>query len=452
MANLQASRRTVLGATAAAMAFPVFATTPPTTLLRGADTVLTMAGVPLTDTDILVREGQIVAMGRALDAPGATVIDLSGHIVLPGLVDTHWHMWNTAARGLWRSAKGGFAPTMAAISRLFSPSDAAIGVELAIAEAVSGGITTVHNWAHNSRSPAHVEAEIAAMLSSGVRGRFAYGYAQDAPPDRPMDLGHLATLARRPPSALVSLGICARGPDRSETDVWRAEWAAARRLGLPISTHMASDAMAAAKGGIASLAAADGLGPDVQLVHLTAATQREMEVVARRGSPVSISPWTELEVGYGVPPIADMVAAGLTLGLSVDNMVLAGSADIFSVMRLTTDLARGIARDASVVTDEMALRWATVDGARGLGLKAIGTLAPGQRADIIAVRTDALNMTPAADPFSLLTHAARPDNVALVMIDGVLHKAGGHLLRVNIAQLQKRAEQSIKTLRARASL
>lgn len=249
------------------------------------------------------------------------------------------------------------------------------------------------------------------------------------------------------PSDLVSLGVCARGPDRSEPEVWRAEWAAARRLGLPISTHMASDSKAAALGGIAALAAADGLGPDVQLVHLTGASPADIARVAEARSPVSISPGTELEVGYGIPPIVELLKAKLLIGLSVDNMVLAGSADMFEVMRLAIDLARGAARDQFVIGDTTALRWATLDGAHSLGLsKKIGTLATGKRADLIAVRLDAVNTAPAPDLSAMLTHAARPDNVALVLIDGVAHKRDGKLVKVDLPRLIARARASTSKL------
>ncbi len=443
----------MLATAAWGMSVPARAAPPRRLLLRGADHLLTMTDTPRPKTDLLIHQGRIEAIGPELPAGDADVIDLSGHVLMPGFVDTHWHMWNTAVRGLWHSAKGGFMPTMAAISPHFTPADVAIGVDLALAEAVSGGITTVHNWAHNVRSPVHADSEIEAMVRSGVRGRFAYGYAQDTGKDQPMDLNHLSSIARRPPSDLVSLGICARGPDRSAPAVWKAEWDAARDLRLPISTHMASDPKAAAGGGIAALAARDGLGPDVQLVHLTSASRTDMDRVAKAGSPVSISPWTELEVGYGVPPIPDMIAAGLLIGLSVDNMVLAGQADMFSVMRLSTDLARGVSRDQLAMADMTALRWATIEGARSLGLgKQVGALASGMRADIIAVRVDALNTTPAADLPSLLTHAARPDNVSLVLIDGVVHKRDGHLMRVDLPAIRARARASIAKIRSAAAI
>lgn len=235
--------------------------------------------------------------------------------------------------------------------------------------------------------------------------------------------------------------------------MWTAEWDAARRLGLPISTHLASDAAAAARGGVAALARRRGLGPDVQLVHLTAASRRELDQVAAAGSPVSISPWTELEVGYGLPPVPAMLAAGVLLGLSVDNMVLAGHADMMGVMRVTLDLARGLTRRQDAVEDAAALRWATCDGARSIGMDdRVGTIMPGRRADIILVRTDALHTAPVGSSAALLTHAARADDVRFVMIDGVIHKRDGALTRVDRRDLLARATRSIDRIKAAAGV
>ncbi|WP_037157586.1 amidohydrolase family protein [Rhodococcoides fascians] len=405
----------------------------------------------LNDVDILIESGRIAQIGAGLQQDGADEIDASGSIVMPGLVDTHWHMWNSIARGFGQTSKGGFAPSMASISPLFTASDSALGVRLALAEAVSAGITTVHNWAHNVRSPEHAEAEAQAMTESGVRGRFAYGYPQDLGADQPMDLDHLRSWSSDFPDGLISLGICARGPDRSEDAVWQQEWDVARSLGLPITTHMASDAAAAALGGIAKLDARGGLGPDVQLVHLTAATPADLETIARTRTAVSISPWTELQVGYGLPPIAALRDSGVTLGLSVDNTVLSGTADMFEVMKLTADLPGGMQTKQGTVTDASVLDWATATGARSIGFgDSAGVLAVGRPADIILVDADALNTAPVYDATSLAVRAARPSNVSFVMIDGVVHKRDHELVRVDTEALLSESDQAIRTLRDRA--
>ncbi|SEK06637.1 Amidohydrolase family protein [Sphingobium sp. AP50] len=102
-----------------------------------------------------------------------------------------------------------------------------------------------------------------------------------------------------------------------------------------------------------------------------------------------------------------------------------------------------------LVEDMTALRWATAVGAQSLDLgKRVGALAPGMRADVIAIRVDALNTMPAADLPSQFTHAARPDNVSLVLIDGVVHKRDGHLIRVDLPAIQAQAAASITRMRS----
>lgn len=418
------SRRLLLAsaaaaATAAASPAPVWAqpAVPRPLLLSGAQ-VLTMdpALGDLPRGDVLVAGGRIAAVAPQIDSAEAERRDLSGHLLLPGLVDTHWHMWNGAARGLPASSAGGFAATMAALAAVWTPEASALGVRLAASLAIRAGITCVHNWAHNIAAPAFAQAELAALRDSGLRGRFGYGYPQALVPEHPMDLDDLAALAAEGTgSPRLSLGAVLRGPDRSAPAIWRQEWRAVRALGLPLSAHIASTAQNGRSGAIAAMAAEGFLGRDLQIVHATHASRDDFRAIADSGTALSLSPWTELEVGYGVPPVAEIAAAGLRVGLSVDNTVLAGAVDLFSVMRLTADLAAGQAQAQQRLSDRQVLHWATLGGAESLGLDAeIGSLTPGKCADIVAVR--------AAPPFGsadfLLTHMAGPADVAMTVVDG----------------------------------
>ncbi len=407
--------------------------------------------------DVHVRDGAIVAVAAAIEAPGVVRRDMRGCVVMPGFVDTHWHMWNSLARGLPQSRLGPFGKTMVPLARVWSPEASALGVRLASAEAIYAGITTVHNWAHNVKRPDFAEAERDALFSSGLRARFAYGYPQALGGDEVMDLADLERMRNRyflgDDARLVSLGICARGPDRSQPQVWRREWEAARALGLPISAHVASDRAAAGMGNIAIMHRDGLLGSDVQLVHATHATKEDLRMVAESGSPISISPWTELEVGYGLPAIADMAEAGVEMGLSVDNTVLSGHADMFGVMRITADLTRGMREDQGILSDRRVLEWATIGAARSLGLASLtGSLKPGKRADVIAVRRDEINTAPAGSIDFMLTHAAQPANVDFVMVDGVIHKEGGYHTRIDVEAILLEAEETIRHLREEAGI
>ncbi|MFC3691451.1 amidohydrolase family protein [Chenggangzhangella methanolivorans] len=425
-------------------------------VLAGAHVVTMDPGLgDLATGDVHIRDGAIAAVAASIAAPGVPRRDMRGRVVMPGFVDTHWHMWNTIARGLPSSRLGPFAKTMGALAKVWTPQASALSVRLALAEAVNSGITTAQNWAHNTATPDFAEAELAAQRASGVRGRFAYGYPQALSPDTTIDVAALKRFAERHGGAggLVLLGMCARGPDRSADDVWRGEWRAARELKLPITAHVASNRASAAEGAIAVMHRDGLLGPDVQIVHATHARPEDFALMKEAGSPLSISPWTELEVGYGLPAIPAMAASGVEMGLSVDNMVLAGRADMFDVMRLTADLAAGMAEKQSALPDRRVLEWATIGGARGLGLgDAVGSLKPGKRADVIAVRADGLTTSPAGTVDFLLTHAAQPADVDFVMIDGVVHKEGGRLTRVDVEALVAEAAATIARLTEQAGV
>src|SRR5437870_13086686 len=115
----------------------------------------------LPDADVRVRQGAIVAVGRNIQAGGAQVIEGRGMIVLPGFVETHWHMWNTLMRSLaGEKAEQGYFPMAAALGAVMTPEDMYRGTRMATAEALHSGITTVHDFCHNVRSRAHAEADI----------------------------------------------------------------------------------------------------------------------------------------------------------------------------------------------------------------------------------------------------------------------------------------------------
>ncbi|MBK1881252.1 amidohydrolase family protein [Luteolibacter pohnpeiensis] len=426
-------------------------------VLSGA-TLLSQAGNELdgSKVDIHVKDGAIFAIAASIEAPGVSRIDLSGTLVMPGFVDTHWHMWNTIARGIQSSAKGDFFATQKALAKTWTAEASGVGVRLALAEAVNSGITTVNNWAHNVRAREFADAELEAQLASGVRGRFSYGYPQDIAEDEVMDVDSLAATQKRLAeldNPLIHLGLCVRGPDRCEEKVWRAEWEAARSMKLPLTTHIASTAAKAANGSIRKLHQNGLLGPDIQLVHATHAKLDDFKLIADAGSPLSISPWTELEVGYGLPPLLEIAKSGVELGLSVDNMVLAGRADMFEVMKITADLAAGLATQMLPISLSKVVSWATIGGARGLQLgEQTGSLEVGKRADLIAVRTDRLNTSPVGSAEFMLTHSANPASVDFVMIDGKIHKQGGRLAKVDLPALLEESQTMISSLKKSAGL
>jgi cytosine/adenosine deaminase-related metal-dependent hydrolase len=412
----------------------------------------------LAGADVHVRGGAIVAVGRGLDAFGARAIDGRGMIVLPGLVETHWHMWNTLLRGMAGDKREyGYFPTTLALGKAYLPSDMYQGTRLAAAEALNGGITYVHDWCHNIRSPQYAEEDLRALRESGIRARFSYGAAQGHPADRTVDLADLERLWRSWASysngGLLSLGLAWRGVATGATGsvsaaAYKRDFDAARQLRIPISVHAnnrkGSDA-------IAQLARGKFLGKDVQVIHATWVSAEEIRALAESESSVSLSPYTEMRIGFGFPPTGDFLAAGVPVGLSVDTTELAGSADMFAIMKAIQNVENARALDEFKLPARRVLELATIEGARSIGMDArIGSLVPGKRADIIMVNARGLNLAVPGDPAHLLVEAAQPANVDTVMVDGRFLKRGGKLTSIDTGQLADEAASALVALRKRA--
>ncbi|HJP78096.1 MAG TPA: amidohydrolase family protein [Pseudonocardiaceae bacterium] len=422
--------------------------------------VLTMdAGLgDLPFGDVHVRDGEIVAVGERLSVPGAETIDATDMIVLPGLVDTHWHMWNTLLRGLsdGRDDAPGYFRMCGALGPSFTASDCAAGVALSCAEAIDAGYTTVHNWAHNIRGPEYADAELAVLADSGLRARFSYGYANGHPNTEPMDLGDLARLRKAwPDNGLLSLGMAWRGTGgsnpamRVDPSIYRAEIAAARELGLPVTVHASGPPTA--RGQVGVLAEAGLLGPDVQVVHANVADDDEISAMAGTRTVISVSPFTELQIGYGLPRTGDFLAAKIPTGLSVDTTALSGNADPFAIMKLTHAVENGRAEHEFALSARRTLELATIDGARTMGLDhLVGSLTPGKRADVILVSERGSNLAVRTDPVRLLVTAAQPSNVDTVMVDGRILKRHGRLTEVDVAEVGARARQALADVLERA--
>ena len=428
-------------------------------VIRGA-TILSMDAAvgDLARGDLQVRDGTIVAVAKAVDAPSVAVIDGTGMICMPGFIDTHWHLWTSVCRPIIRidDPKRGYFPVTNALGPHFTPLDSYRSVRLGLAEAISAGATTVHNWAHNIVTPEHADAELRAMRDTGLRGRFSYGPAQGLPNDRPMDLAGLARIRRdwMPNDGTLTLGINSRNvgndpnPLRGNItlDMARVDWAGARALGLPITLHTSGPSP------VSFLDAAGLLGSDVQLVHPLLTTDAERKILAARGVSYSISPLGESRrpAAAGVIQLGELLEAGVKTSLSMDHTG-AYSADYFSCMRLLYNLHQHRIGQRIPLTARRLVQLATIDGAIDLGIAdRTGSLTPGKRADLILVRTGDINMAPTGDPYEALVSFAQPGNVDTVIADGRILWRGRRFTALDHAVVLKEAEQSAVALRERA--
>jgi cytosine/adenosine deaminase-related metal-dependent hydrolase len=328
-------------------------------------------------------------------------------------------------------------------------------VRLGIAEAINSGLTTVHNWSHNLVTPEFADAELAAHRALGHRALFGYGYFGIGMQNQAVNVADLPRVHDRwikDSEGLLTLGVCSRGPENNNMDICRAEWEAARKMGLRISTHVGTGlARVKERQAIKQLDAAGLLGSDVILVHDTNTVDNDSEILARTGTYVSFSPFTEMRTGFGIPPIGELAKAGVPLSLSVDTSVLAGNCDMFAIMKAIHNVANGEAKSEFAMPARKALEMATMGGARALGIAdRIGSLTPGKRADIILVRTTDLNMAPFTDPVHMIVQSASPSNVDTVVIDGRILKRGGKLVGIDVARIMREANDTAVRVRAEA--
>ena len=408
--------------------------------------------------DVHVRNGAIIAVAKEIVAPGVASIDASGMICMPGFVDTHVHLWTSGLRSLIRmnEPKSGYFPITNKLGTHYMPEDSYRHVRLGLAEALAAGATTVHNWAHNVRSPAHADAELRAMRDTGIRGRFAYGPAQNMPNDQPMDLAGLAKIQREwmPNDGTLTLGINSRnvGDDPNPlrgnipVDIMKLEWSAARKLGLPITLHTSGPTP------IQFLEDNGLLGPDVQFVHPLLTTAEERRLLKQRGCSYSTSPVAESRrpASAGVIQLGELIEAGVKVSLSTDN-ASNYAFDYFAGMRVLFSLHQHRIGARIPISPKRLVQLATLDGAIDLGIAdRTGSLTPGKRADFILVRTTDINIAPMSDPYDALVGFAQPRNVDMVVVDGRILWRNNRFTALDYAQVLKEATESVAGLSKRA--
>jgi 5-methylthioadenosine/S-adenosylhomocysteine deaminase len=431
-------------------------------IIRGAN-VLTMDPkiADLATGDVHVRDGAIVAVAAKVEAPKAQVINGGGMICMPGIVDTHWHLWTSLFRPFVRAdlPAVGYFPVSNRLGQLMTPEDSYRAVMLGLSEAMSAGCTTVHNWAHNVRSPEHADGELAGMRDTGMRGRFAYGPAQGMPDDQPMDFAGIARVQKdwMPGDGLLTMGICSRnvgamsigGAARGvlTIDQTRRDWDAARKLGLPITLHTSGPSP------ITQLDQAGLLGNnDLQLIHPLLTTPEERAMLAKHGVSYSIAPIGEAgrPSKVGVIQLGEMLQAGVKVSMSTDHTTNY-NCDPFVGMRILFAVHGHRVGNAIPLTVKRLVQLATLDGAVDLGIAdKCGSLTPGKRADIILIRANDINLTPVGDPYEALVHRAQPGNVDTVIVDGRILRQGGKFTALDHAKVLKDAQEAAAALRAKA--
>jgi 5-methylthioadenosine/S-adenosylhomocysteine deaminase len=427
------------------------------TLLRGGWVVPMAVGRDPFRGDVLIEDDWVAALGEADHGRYAEVVDCRDRIVLPGLVDTHRHLWQSALRGIaadWTLGQY-FARMRGQLGGRFRPEDTYAGTLLGAVEALDAGVTTVVDWSHNINGPEHADAGWQALLDAGGRAVFAYGannaqaLGDRSPHTR--DVARLRTGVGADDAARVTLGMAVRGPEFSGIETAEADWSLARELGVPVTVHVGGGLRGAGRH-VMELARRRLLGPDTTYVHCNMLADDELDAIAAAGGRASVAPEVEADMGHGPPATTRLRARGIPTGLSVDVCTAVGG-DLFGAMRTALALARGAAHEAALAAGEAldrvpltaaeVLAMATIEGARAIGLDdRVGSLEPGKQADVLVLRADAPNLAPVSDPVAATVLAAGVHNVEAVMVGGHWVKRDGRFVHRDVGAVVARAQTS----------
>jgi cytosine/adenosine deaminase-related metal-dependent hydrolase len=378
-------------------------------------------------TDVLIENGRIAAVGPELiadvEAGDVEVIDASERIVLPGFVDTHRHLWQTALRGIAVDGDLGlyFERVLGGYGSRFRVEDVAAGNLIGALECLNAGITTVQDFSHVQSSDAHADAALDALESSGIRAVFGYGPSPLS--GRAVDPAGMRRLMDRA-SERISLAVAAIGPSFARFDTVRADWELADALGIPVAAHISSTELAADP--IARLRDAGLLRPNTLYVHGNNLPDSELKLIAESGAAVSVTPAVEARMEIGAPLAGRLRAIGVNLSLGID-VVTTGSGDMFTAMHELLSLGYKTFTAADV------LRIATLEGARALGLTDVGSLAIGNQADVVLLRGTDINLAGGLhDPIATVVTQAHPGNVDTVLVGGTPVKRSGNLVSTSL--------------------
>src|SRR5215475_3880569 len=431
-------------------------------VFRGA-TVLTMndAHAVEHDVDVLVDGERIAGVGAGIPVPGNAVeVDARGGILMPGMVDTHRHMWQTAMRGYgadWTLTQY-FVWYYLNWGKVFRPQDIYAGNLLAAIEAIDAGVTTTVDWSHGLQTVDHAEAAADALTE--VPGRFvlAYGNIQQGPWEWSAAPEFRAFVARRFGTADDMLGFqmafdVTGDPEFPE----RAAFEVARELGVPVTTH-AGVWGATNDDGIRLMHEHGFMTPQTIYVHAATLTNDSYHRIAATGGSASVATESEQSAGQGYPSSWKLREHGIPVSLSMDTSVW-WSADLFSAMRatLSADRARehleAHGRDETVthhyLRAEQVVDWATRGGARALGMDSLtGSLEPGKKADVVLIKNDASPvMFPLLHPYGHVVFQAGRGDVHTVVVNGRAVKYNHQLVDVDLGRARQAIEQTVDYLR-----
>ncbi len=435
-------------------------------LIKGGTLVTVDDDDSIRTGDLLVRDDRIAAIGEITDRADE-IIEARGCAVLPGFIQTHIHLCQTLFRGAADDL-----PLIDWLKKRVWPLEAAhtaasvrASARLGIAEMIKGGTTC----ALTMETVNHTAEVCRAVAESGFRATVGK-CMMDAGDDVPAALHEQTNDSINESLALIAEWHgCADGRVRCcfaprfavscTRELLERVAQLAREQGVLVHTHASENRaeieMVEAATGQRNIAYLNMVGlaaPYVALAHCVHVNEEELAILARTGTHVLHCPSSNLKLGSGLAPIAEMLERSISVSLGADGAPCNNRLDMFTEMR-TAALLQKVRRGADTLPARHALRLATVAGARALGLQTeLGSLEVGKRADITILNLARLHLTPRPDVVSSIVYAAAASDVRDVLIDGRLVLRAGELLSMSEGDVLREAREQAELLFERAAI
>jgi cytosine/adenosine deaminase-related metal-dependent hydrolase len=449
-------------------------TRPRTLLVRNADVLVTMdeARREIPGGGLFAEGNRITAVGRTRELPESAdrILDLAGHVVVPGLVNTHHHMYQSLTRALPAAQDSGLFEWLEALYPVWArmtPEMLRISTQTAMAELILSGCTTSSDHLYLFPNGCRLEDSIQSAAEIGMRfhatrGSMSVGRSRGGLPPDSLVEDEAAILkdtqrvieAHHDPARLAMLRIAVApcSPFSVSKDLMRESASLARSLRVSLHTHLAENdhdvAYSLERFGRTPAEYAEELGwvgSDVWHAHCVKLDDAGIDLFARTGTGVAHCPCSNMRLGSGTAPIRRMVAKRVPVGLGVDGSASNDGGSLLGEARQAMLLQR-VGLGPSAMTGRQALELATLGGARVLGRDDIGALAPGMAADFAAFDLRGVNMAGAGhDPVAALVFCA-PEQSSWVAINGRIVVDQGRLATIDLPSVLERHNRLARKL------
>jgi len=437
-----------------------------TLLVKHAELLVTMNDdrLRIPGGSLFVRDNVIEQVGPTAELPSGAdhVIDAHGMIILPGLINTHHHFYQTLTRAVPAAQDAtlfGWLKTLYPIWAGMNSEAVYTSALVALAELMLSGCTTASDHLYIYPNDCRIDDEIRAAQEIGIRfqpcrGSMSLGESKGGlPPDSVVEEEDfilkdtqrvIETYHDPSPGAMLRIVVAPCSPFSVTPDLMREAAALARAYGVRLHTHLAEtldeERFCLREFGRRPVGYAEDLGwvgDDVWHVHCVHLNEQEVGVFAQTGTSVCHSPSSNMRLASGIAPVRAYLDAGVAVGLGVDGSASNDSSHLLAEARMALLLQR-VSGNPAGLSGEEALWLATRGGAQVLGRDDVGELAPGKAADFIGLRLGRLDYAGALhDPLAALVFCS-PQQVDLSVINGQTVVEGGYLLTVDMEPVVER--------------